>query len=154
MELTETLCQQLIETAFLARRNAYTPYSHYKVGAALLCADGSIVTGCNIENAAFGPTICAERVAVFKAVSENKPGTAGRNLQAIVIVGGPETEDVTEEGQELSQYAFPCGVCRQVLREFVNPQEFTVITTKSIRSYHQMSLDELLPQSFGPDNLR
>ena len=154
MELTETLCQQLIETAFLARRNAYTPYSHYKVGAALLCADGSIVTGCNIENAAFGPTICAERVAVFKAVSENKPGTAGRNLQAIVIVGGPETEDAAEEGQELSQYAFPCGVCRQVLREFVNPQEFTVITAKSIRNYHQMSLDELLPQSFEPDNLR
>ncbi len=154
MELTETLCQQLIETAFLARRNAYTPYSHYKVGAALLCADGSIVTGCNIENAAFGPTICAERVAVFKAVSEKKTGTNGRNLQAIVIVGGPETEDVTEEGQELSQYAFPCGVCRQVLREFVIPQEFTVITAKSIRNYHQMSLDELLPQSFGPDNLR
>lgn len=154
MELTETLCRQLIETAFLARRNAYTPYSHYKVGAALLCADGSIVTGCNIENAAFGPTICAERVAVFKAVSEKKTGTAGRNLQAIVIVGGLETEDVTEEGQELSQYAFPCGVCRQVLREFVNPQEFTVITAKSIRNYHQMTLDELLPQSFGPDNLR
>ena len=74
MELTETLRQQLIETAFLARRNAYTPYSHYKVGAALLCTDGSIVTGCNIENAAFGPTICAERVAVFKAVSEKKTG--------------------------------------------------------------------------------
>ena len=154
MELTETLRQQLIETAFLARRNAYTPYSHYRVGAALLCTDGSIVTGCNIENAAFGPTICAERVAVFKAVSEKKTGTTGRNFQAIVIVGGPETEDVTEEGQELSQYAFPCGVCRQVLREFVNPQEFTVITAKSIRSYHQMTLDELMPQSFGPDNLR
>ena len=78
MELTQTLCQQLIEAAFIARRNAYTPYSHYKVGAALLCTDGSVVTGCNIENAAFGPTICAERVAVFKAISENKPGTAGR----------------------------------------------------------------------------
>lgn len=154
MELTQTLCQQLIEAAFIARRNAYTPYSHYKVGAALLCTDGSVVTGCNIENAAFGPTICAERVAAFKAISENKPGTAGRAFKAIAIVGGSETEDVTGEGQSLSQYAFPCGVCRQVLREFVNPDDFIVVTAKSACDYQQMPLGELLPWSFGPDHLQ
>ena len=153
MEMTNDLREQLITAALNARRNAYTPYSHYQVGAALLCGDGSIVTGCNIENAAFGPTICAERVAVFKAVSESRPGTDGRTFTAIAIVGSPQGEDVTEEGQALSQYAFPCGVCRQVLREFVNPQEFFVITAKSVTDYQQMTLEELLPHSFGPDNL-
>lgn len=153
MELTSNLREQLITAALAARRNAYTPYSHYQVGAALLCGDGSIVTGCNIENAAFGPTVCAERVAVFKAVSESRPGTDGRTFSAIAIVGSPQGEDVTGEGQALSQYAFPCGVCRQVLREFVNPQEFLVITAKSVTDYQQMILEELLPHSFGPDNL-
>ena len=144
----------LIEKAFEAQKFCYTPYSNFNVGAALLGANGKIYQGCNIENAAFGPTICAERVAVFKAISENKPGTAGRAFKAIAIVGGSETEDVTGEGQSLSQYAFPCGVCRQVLREFVNPDEFIVVTAKSACDYQQMPLGELLPWSFGPDHLQ
>lgn len=153
MELTQALRQKMIEAAFAARRNAYTPYSHYAVGAALLCGDGSIVTGCNIENAAFGPTICAERIAVFKAVSEHAAGTSAREFVAIAIVGSPKQCDVTQEGQTLPQYAFPCGVCRQVLREFVKPESFLIITAKSQQDYRQMTLNELLPQSFGPDNL-
>ena len=107
MELTQTLCQQLIEAAFIARRNAYTPYSHYKVGAALLCTDGSVVTGCNIENAAFGPTICAERVAVFKAISENKPGTAGRAFKAIAIVEVRKRRMLQEKGRACPNMHFP-----------------------------------------------
>lgn len=134
--------KELIAAAIEARRNSYSPYSHYQVGAALLTADGQIVTGCNIENAAYGPTNCAERTAFFKAVSEGI-----RNFAAIAIVGSPE-------GEAITQFAYPCGVCRQVMREFCEPENFQIIVAKSEEDYRVMTLAELLPESFGPENLR
>lgn len=132
---------------------AYTPYSHHKVGAALLCADGTVVKGCNIENAGYTPTNCAERTAVFKAVSEGK-----KDFSAIAIVGGMDN-------LKSLPLCAPCGVCRQVLREFVEPENFKVllaevddVTNISTLSESQvkiqtMSLAELLPLGFGPENL-
>ena len=126
-----------------ARKFSYAPYSGYNVGAALLCDDGSIVTGSNIENASYGATVCAERCAVFNAVSRGM-----RRFKAIAITGGAASEkDV------LSDYAYPCGVCRQVLREFCDPASFVVIVARSEDDYKLYTLDELLPDSFGPDNL-
>ncbi|MDE7259212.1 MAG: cytidine deaminase [Lachnospiraceae bacterium] len=141
-QLAQTLIQDLITAAIAARKNSYSPYSHYQVGAALLAGDGQIITGCNIENAAYGPTNCAERTAFFKAVSEGV-----REFCAIAIVGSPE-------GDELTQYAYPCGVCRQVMMEFCNPADFQIIVAKSTEDYHIMTLRELLPEGFGPGNLR
>lgn len=140
-QLTQTLIQDLITAAIAARNKSYSPYSHYQVGAALLAGDGQIITGCNIENAAYGPTNCAERTAFFKAVSEGV-----REFCAIAIVGSPE-------GDELTQYAYPCGVCRQVMMEFCNPADFQIIVAKSMEDYHIMTLGELLPEGFGPKNL-
>ena len=116
---------------------AYTPYSHWKVGAALLSADGKIWGGCNIENAAFTPTNCAERTAFFKAVSEGE-----KNFKAIAIVGGHEGH--------VEDYCAPCGVCRQVMMEFCNPDTFVVITAKSSDEYRAETLKEVLPEGFGP----
>lgn len=134
--------KQLIRAALLARKQSYSPYSEYQVGAALLCGDGTVYTGCNIENAAFGPTICAERVAFFKAISEGK-----RDFLRIVVAGSPKGDDV-------SQYAYPCGVCRQVMMEFAAPEQFQVIVAKSEEEYKIMTLAELLPEGFGPGNLQ
>ncbi|MBD5476544.1 MAG: cytidine deaminase [Lachnospiraceae bacterium] len=139
--MTQTLIQDLIMAAIAARNKSYSPYSHYQVGAALLAGDGQIITGCNIENAAYGPTNCAERTAFFKAVSEGI-----REFCAIAIVGSPE-------GDELTQYAYPCGVCRQVMMEFCNPADFQIIVAKSKEDYYIMTLRELLPEGFGPKNL-
>ena len=136
--------KKLIEAAMLSRKNSYAPYSGYRVGAALLCDDGSIVCGSNIENASYGATVCAERCAVFSAVSSGKQG-----FTAIAIAGG-----VSSEEEELSDYAYPCGICRQVLREFTVPQQFTVIVARSLSDYREYTLEELLPNSFGPDNLK
>lgn len=134
--------RKLIQEAALARKKAYAPYSHYTVGAALLTEDGRIYTGCNIENAAYGPSNCAERTAFFKAVSEGE-----RSFAAIAIVGGAEQED---EGQ----YAAPCGVCRQVMAEFCSPENFDIIIAKSTGDYYVKTLRELLPEGFGPANLK
>lgn len=139
--LTADSIRELIKAAIEARRKSYSPYSHYQVGAALLTADGQLVTGCNIENAAYGPSNCAERTAFFKAVSEGI-----REFTAIAIVGSPE-------GEELTQYAYPCGVCRQVMREFCEPERFRIIVAKSEEDYRVMTLAALLPESFGPENL-
>lgn len=133
--------KELITAAIEARRKSYSPYSHYQVGAALLTADGQIVTGCNIENAAYGPSNCAERTAFFKAVSEGI-----RDFAAIAVVGSPE-------GESLSQFAYPCGVCRQVMMEFCEPSRFQVIVAKSEEDYRVMTLAELLPEAFGPKNV-
>lgn len=133
--------KELIAGAIEARRKSYSPYSHYQVGAALLCADGQIITGCNIENAAYGPSNCAERTAFFKAVSEGISA-----FSAIAIVGSPK-------GEALTQYAYPCGVCRQVMMEFCEPEHFQVIVAKSEEDYRVMTLAELLPEGFGPENL-
>lgn len=132
--------KELIEKALRAREFSYSPYSSYQVGAALLSADGKIYTGCNIENAAYGPTNCAERTAFFKAVSEGV-----LNFKKIAIVGSPKGE--------VTQYAFPCGVCRQVMMEFCNPEEFQIIVAKGTEDYKIFYLKELMPEGFGPGNL-
>lgn len=139
--------EQLIEAALEARDNAYTPYSHYSVGAAILCEGGKIVRGCNIENASFGATNCAERTALFAAVAQGF-----RSFDAIAIVAGPSNLSAGElEG--VKDYPTPCGICRQALREFVNPKTFQVILAKSITDYKVMTLEQLLPESFGPENM-
>ncbi len=126
-----------------ARWRSYAPYSHYNVGAALLCDDGTIIAGSNIENASYGGTVCAERCAVFSAVSSGK-----KDFSAIAIAGGSESETGV-----LSDYAYPCGICRQVLREFADPKLFIVIVARSLDDYKEFTLDELLPFSFGPEHL-
>lgn len=138
----EVTYEELIKNAIDARKNAYTPYSKFKVGAALLTADNQIIKGCNIENASYSPVNCAERTAIFKAVSEGI-----MNFKAIAIVGGKDSET-----DEFSDYAYPCGVCRQVMREFCAP-DFEIIVGKSVEEYKVFTLSELLPQGFGPENL-
>lgn len=135
------MIEELIEQALRAREFSYSPYSGYRVGAALMTAEGKVYTGCNIENAAYTPTNCAERTAFFKAVSEGQ-----KSFRAIAIVGGPADGPIT-------QYAYPCGVCRQVMMEFCDPQTFDVITAKSKKEYRVKKLQELLPDGFGPSNL-
>ena len=131
---------EMIRRAFSALPFAYAPYSHFKVGAALLTEDGEVYTGCNIENAAFGPGNCAERTAIFKAVSEGK-----RDFLAICIVN--ENQDGGHD------FCPPCGVCRQVMMEFCNPDTFEVIAAVSEDDYKVFKLKELMPEGFGPDNL-
>lgn len=135
--------KELIKQAFLAREFSYAPYSGFHVGAALETSDGVTYGGCNIENAGYSPTNCAERTAFFKAVSEGC-----HNFRRIAIVGGKE------KGNEVADYAAPCGVCRQVMMEFCNPKEFQIIVAKSIEDYQVFTLEELLPMGFGPDNLK
>ena len=130
------LCRKALEM----RAYSYVPYSHFHVGAALLCEDGPVYGGCNIENAAYTPTNCAERTAFFKAVSEGK-----RSFLAIAIAGGPE-------GAEKLDYCPPCGVCRQVMREFCGA-DFEILLAISPTEWRTYTLQELLPESFGPDNL-
>lgn len=132
--------KELIRQALEAREQAYVPYSKYKVGAALLTKKGKVYQGCNIENAAYTPTNCAERTAFFKAVSEGE-----RAFEAIAIVGGYEGAP--------SGFAYPCGVCRQVMMEFCDPRQFRVITAVSEENYLEKTLEEMLPHGFGPENL-
>lgn len=132
--------QQLIPLAIEAMGRAYAPYSGFRVGAALLASDRMVYQGCNIENAAYTPTNCAERTAFFKAVSEGQ-----RTFDAICIVGGKDGV--------LTDYTAPCGVCRQVMMEFCNPETFRVILAKSESDYRMYLLKDLLPMGFGPDNL-
>ena len=142
--VTETaIAKQLVCEALKARERAYAPYSHYAVGAAVLTDSGKIYSGCNVENASYGATICAERCAVTKAVSEG-----ALRITAIAIVGG----DAGIQG-ELPEEAPPCGICRQVIREFSDPAECTVILAKSQENYREVLLEELLPLSFGPDHV-
>lgn len=132
--------EEMIDLAIAQLKYSYTPYSGFKVGAALLTADGKFYTGCNIENAAYSPTNCAERTAFFKAVSEGE-----RAFSAICIVGGKDGV--------LTEYAAPCGVCRQVMMEFCNPDTFQIILATSKERYDVFTLREILPMGFGPDNL-
>lgn len=132
--------QDLIAKAFDMLNFSYTPYSHWKVGVGLLSADGKIWGGCNIENAAYTPTNCAERTAFFKAVSEGE-----LKFTAIAIVGGHEGH--------VEDFCAPCGVCRQVMMEFCNPEKFLIITAKSKTEYRVQTLKELLPDGFGPATL-
>ena len=133
--------KELIQTALDARKNAYAPYSHYQVGAALLSSDGTIYSGCNIENASYGATNCAERTAFFSAVSEGK-----RDFLAIAITGGLE-------GEEISDYAVPCGICRQIMQEFCG-DDFQVIVAKSTEDFRQYPFSAILPFGFDGDKIR
>ena len=130
---------ELIALAAEARKQSYSPYSGFRVGAALLGKSGKVYLGCNVENAAYTPTNCAERTAVFKAVSEGE-----REFSAIAIVGGM--------GEELSEFCAPCGICRQVLAEFCDGDFPVVLGTP--KNYKAYTLAELLPFSFGKSDLK
>lgn len=132
--------EDLIQIAIDTLKFSYTPYSNFKVAAALLTKEGKVYTGCNIENAAYTPSNCAERTAFFKAVS-----SGDKEFKKIVIVGG--------KNGILTDYCAPCGVCRQVMMEFCNPKSFEIILAKSETEYKSFLLEELLPMGFGPDNL-
>lgn len=138
--MEKAMIEKLIDTAIRQLDFSYSPYSGFKVGAALLTKDGEIYTGCNIENASYTPTNCAERTAFFKAVSEGI-----REFQAICIVGG--------QNGVLTGYAAPCGVCRQVMMEFCDPETFQIILAIDKEKYDVFTLKELLPLGFGPANL-
>ena len=140
MKLEQTQIRDLIRRAFAARKFAYTPYSHFNVGAALLTRNGKVYTGCNIENAGYTATNCAERTALFKAVSEGE-----RQFSAIAIVG-------SKEGTVNELVTGPCGVCRQALYEFSGP-DLTVIMARTEEDYIVTTLGQLLPYGFGPANL-
>ena len=133
--------EELVALAKEARARAYVPYSGFSVGAALLCKDGKIYQGCNIENAAFGPTVCAERTAFFKAVYDGE-----REFEAIAVVGG-------RAGEEITGLFPPCGVCRQVMREFCG-LDFRLYLGREDGRWEERTLGELLPMSFSPADLR
>ena len=132
--------ETLLQAALWVRENAYAPYSHFCVGAALLGADGVVYTGCNVENVSFGATNCAERTALFYAVSQGC-----RSFRAMAVVGGP--------AGPIQAVCSPCGICRQVMREFADPEHFLVLVAKSADEYREYTLAQLLPESFGPDML-
>ena len=123
----------LIRKALEAQKKAYAPYSNFRVGASVLTEDGEIYTGCNIEISSYSPTLCAERTAIFKAISEGH-----KRIKAVAVVGD-------------SDFTYPCGVCRQVIREF--GKDAIIIVANSEKDYKEYRLDELLPHSFGPEDL-
>lgn len=132
--------KELYGLAIDAMNNSYSPYSGCKVGAALLCRNGKVYSGTNIENVAFGPTVCAERVAVFKAVSEGE-----KEFSKIAVVGG--------KGGVINGIFAPCGVCRQVLREFCD-DDFEILLGETEESFRTVTLKDLLPLSFSPENIK
>ena len=138
--MEQVIIEKLIDTAIEQLKFSYTPYSNFKVGAALLAKSGEIFKGCNIENASYTPTNCAERTAFFKAVSEGV-----RDFQAICIVGGKDGN--------LTEYTAPCGVCRLVMMEFCNPKTVQIIRAVDKERYEIYTLEELMPLGFGPLNL-
>lgn len=128
--------EKLVELAKQARKRSYCPYSGFAVGAALLCKDGKVYQGCNIENASFGPTICGERTAFFKAIYDGE-----REFEAIAVAGG-------KAGEEITGLFPPCGVCRQVMREFCS-LDFMIYMAKEDGQYEAKTLGEMLPYSFS-----
>ena len=138
--LDKKLIEELIETAIGMTKMSYTPYSNFKVGAALLAKNGTVYTGCNVENAGYTPCNCAERTAFFKAVSEGV-----KEFDAICVVGGKEGP--------LTDFAAPCGVCRQVMMEFCDPDTFEIIVAITPEEYKILTLRELFPMGFGPADL-
>ena len=133
---------ELLQEAKKARLKADTPYSNFKVGAALLTKSGKVYLGCNIENATYTPTNCAERTAFFKAVSEGE-----REFEKIAIVGA-------KDGEDANVMCSPCGVCRQVMMEFCDPKEFQIILANGENTCRVMTLEELLPCGFSSSNLK
>ena len=142
-KLEKNVIEDLIHQAFEAQAKAYVPYSQFAVGAALLARGGRIYQGCNIENASYTPTNCAERTAFFKAVSEGIT-----EFDAISIVGNKK---FVPKGE--GDYCPPCGVCRQVMMEFCDLKKFKIILAVSKDKYDVFTLNELLPLGFGPDNV-
>ena len=140
--LTKDQIRELAVKSLAGIKNSYAPYSHFHVSAVLLCGNGAVYTGNNIENAAYTPSVCAERCAFFKAVSEGE-----RSFTAIAVVGGPE-------GASEFDWCAPCGVCRQVMKEFCHEDAFQIILARSVKEYKVYTLAELLPMGFGPDNLQ
>jgi cytidine deaminase len=138
--VSRSVARNLVREAIEAMKNSYAPYSHHHVGAALLTKSQKIYRGCNVESASYTPTSCAERTAFCKAVSEGD-----REFSAIAVVGGKDGV--------LKDFCPPCGVCRQVMREFADPKSFLVILARSEEDYLVFFLEELLPLSFGPENL-
>ena len=138
--MEKEMINQLIDTAIYQLKYSYTPYSNFKVGAALLAKNGQVYTGCNIENAGYTATNCAERTAFFKAVSEGV-----KEFQAICVVGG--------KAGVLTEYTAPCGVCRQVMMEFCDPEEFEIVLGNSAGDIKVIKLKDILPEGFGPENL-
>ena len=134
-QITLNQKNELFDVAEKMLNFSYSPYSHFCVGAALLCADGTIYTGCNIENAAYGPSNCAERTAIFKAVSEGK-----KDFVAIAIVGG--------KNGVIEDFCPPCGVCRQVLSEFCK-KDFLILLKDKKNQVKEFTLEQLLPESFS-----
>ncbi|MBQ1931059.1 MAG: cytidine deaminase [Lachnospiraceae bacterium] len=132
--------QDLIRLAMEAREHSYSPYSHFMVGAALLAKNGKVYQGCNIENAGYTPSNCAERTAFFKAVSEGV-----LEFETIAIVAGPKDGELIRTA--------PCGVCRQVMMEFCEYKTFRVLLAKSPEDYEEWTLEKLLPFGFGPKDL-
>ncbi len=126
----------LIKEALQAREKAYAPYSGFMVGAALLTSEGKIYQGCNIENASYPATNCAERTAIYRAIAEGE-----RNFEAIAIAGGPK-------GNAPKDFCYPCGICRQVMAEFADKDSFFVIVAKSDTEYEEYLLSDLLPHGF------
>lgn len=140
-KLEKDQIEMLINQAVSMMDYSYVPYSHFHVGAALLAKNGTVYKGCNIENAGYTPSNCAERTAFFKAVSEGV-----LEFDAICVVGGMN--------KNMKSYAAPCGVCRQVMMEFCDPEEFQIILATSKEQYEIFALKELLPLGFGPNNLK
>ena len=142
--LTNEIKADLVKKAFEARTGSYSPYSRFQVGAALLTSDGEIFLGANIENASYGATICAERTAAVKAASSGK-----REFIAIAVVGSQEGSTNDEMA-----YAYPCGICRQFLREFLPPSgDIVILVAKTPDQFLETTLNALLPHSFGPSDL-
>ena len=133
--------KQLLNEAKIARNNAYAPCSKHKVGAALLTKSGKVYYGCNIENAGFTPTVCAERTAFFKAIYDGE-----REFDKVAVVGGIDDE-------RLDVMCAPCGVCRQIMMEFCNPDTFKIVMTNGKDDELEILLKDLLPYGFGPGNL-
>jgi cytidine deaminase len=131
---------ELIRKALEQQKKAYAPYSRFYVGAAVLMDSGKIYTGANVENASFPAGVCAERNAIYHAAACGE-----RKIRAIAIVGGSKGDNL--------DYAAPCGICRQVMREFSDPKEMTVLLAKTPEDYREMKLEDLLPMGFGPENL-
>lgn len=129
--------EKLIKLAIEAREKAYCPYSNFKVGAAALFDDGNIYTGCNIENASFGATNCAERTAIFKGVSEG-----AKTLEAIALIG------------DTNSFTYPCGICRQVMIEFAKSDDMKIYIVKSENEYIETTIGEIVPGAFSPKDLQ
>ena len=142
--MDKKMIEELIKAAKNVLPNAYAPYSHFDVGAAVLMESGAIYTGVNVENSAYSTGTCAERNAIYHAIAEGE-----KRLKAIAIISGKNAG----KGEPITDYASPCGMCRQAMREFCDPKELTVILARSETDYVLTTLEELLPNSFGPESL-